>query len=74
MDEILEHIARAIHANDYVRGLCDLGWGESHVNREAYRANARAVVEALGIDVRHWVQHDGTRKRYYAITWTGADQ
>lgn len=58
MSVLRERIARAIHDNDHVRGLCDLGWGESHVNREAYRANADAVIAALGMEERYGAKDD----------------
>ena len=72
-DVLRERIARAIHANDYVRGLCDLGWGESHVNREAYRANADAVIVALGlvgeVSLGLGWRGDGIARRRFVTEW-----
>lgn len=73
MDELRERIARAIHANDHVRGLCDLGWGESHVNREAYRANADAVIADLGlveeVSLGLGWRGDGITRRRFVTEW-----
>ena len=70
MEELIEHITRALWHHRYPGIDSDRGGPLG----DLAKSDAAAVAEALGIDERHWVQHDGAHKRYFVITWTGADQ